>query len=332
MKVITITTEMANPVGQIFSKSVSDNIYTLRSLKIHKSSTLFNILNCFTTFFWLFKVPKSDIYLVNGFAGLFFGFLIKKVRNKRCRLIMRVNDSLFSGFNMNPLKQTVINYLVKDLDGAIAISNMVKQDILRKLPNLPIEVVYCFVKEKSYYKISPNFQERNILCLGIAPKLRKGTDIQVKVHKETLNKKMYVVGMLKQAPEIVEQNRNSNNLFFIDYQNPKKYFKKCLFLLHPSRDDAGANVVLEAMASGLIPIVSYRTGNKELVNKVSKELVINSFDPFDYAKKINELSKLPSEELIILSNQCKSIAKHYTSENQLKDFNKKFWKLANNMR
>ena len=82
------------------------------------------------------------------------------------------------------------------------------------------------------------------------------------------------------------------------------------------------------MASGLIPVVSQKTGNKYIVGRVDKNLIVNSFEPDDYAKKIAEIMKSDKKKRMSLSKRSKVLIKNnYTYEKQLKVFKKAFYKL-----
>ncbi|MHA1679119.1 MAG: glycosyltransferase family 4 protein [Promethearchaeota archaeon] len=313
--------------AKLCAKQVCNDFYFVKTPNF-KNKTINLILSYFKSFYYCFKVPKHDIYLVNGSAGLFLGVLKKRLRRENCKLILRVNDSMFSNYELNYFKQWFLRKLYSNLDGAIAISEMIKKDINLKVPNLPVEIFHTRLIDKSLYKNAPDFDSRNILCLGTAPHLRKGTDIQIKVHKRFSSKKMFILGNLDYIKKIHNQPTNKN-IIFTGIANPKKYFSKTLFLLHPARFDAGGTSVLEAMAAGLIPIVSHMTGNKDIVRKVDPSLIINDFLVKSYAEKLSELMNKSDEELKELSNKCITISKEYYGLKSIAKFKNKFWRVVN---
>lgn len=69
----------------------------------------------------------------------------------------------------------------------------------------------------------------------------------------------------------------------------------CQFMILPSRSDAFANVVLEALAAGCIPIVSPEVGASELLRELDPRLVVELTDFVDDVPGL--LQELPRDEL-----------------------------------
>jgi len=320
-----------------FAKEVCSNAYYMGLPKWIKNSTLRLIVLYFRAFIYAFIIPKYETYLAHGSPGLLCCVIKRKLRREKCKIIIRANDSMFSDYDVKGIKKKFLSMLYKHVDGAIAISNMIKNDIKDKLPNIPVEVVYCQILDNEYFDIKPSFEKKDIMCLGTAPRDRKGTDIQLSVYESFCPKKfMYIMGNTKPIiKQCKEHNVHGNydgyhvdsywgRLFFTGKDDPKKYMKTCLFLLHPARFDAGGNAVLEAMAAGLIPVVSYKTGNSEIVKNVDETLVINTFNNDDYFNKLKQLYNLPFWELQTLSNKCKIEAFKYSKKRMAGKFREAF--------
>lgn len=328
-KSIAFIAAHGHKVARECANTVCDNMYYMGVSKWISNSTLRVLSSYVRAFIYAYRIPEHDIYLAHGSPGLLCAVIKKKILREECKIIMRVNDSMFSDYKLKGIKKKFLRFLYKNVDGVIVISEMIKKDVEKELPNIPIEIVYCCVKDDDFFKIKPNFINKYILCLGTAPNDRKGTSIQIEVYNMFIPKKiMFIMGDIKCIQKIKNKYKNIiikyNFLLFTGKDDPKKYLNNCLFLLHPARFDAGGNVVLEAMAAGVIPIVSYKTGNSEIVKNVDPTLIINTFKSKDYYTKLRQLFNLPTFELLILSNKCKIEAMKYTKKKMKNRFKEAF--------
>ena len=283
-----------------------------------------------------FAIPKYKVYFLSGSGGLFIAWIKKFVRGEDCKVIVRVNDSLYSKEQHTKLKWLILKHLHFAIDGCVAVSDMIKDDIKKVNKNMPVKVFYSPIRDKRFFKIKPDFKNRGILCLGTAPRTRKGTDVQLTVYKFfrhfVPNKyNFYILGLKEFVPEQVKEVERNPDFYkylkFYGNTEPMDYMKKSLFLLHPARFDASPNAISECMAAGIIPIVSYRSGRKELVAQVDKSLVINSLSYHEYVDKLKQLCNMKPSQLKKLSNKCKKVANQYNKKYTMKYFKKLFMEL-----
>lgn len=303
---------------------VTRTIYYNQSPIWIKHGTLKILIELINSFYLCFKIPKHDIYLLNSPSSMFLGYLKKTLRHENCKLILRLNDARFESNSF--LKKIFYKPLAKKLDGAFIISKMLKKNLKMYNNKIPIDYLYTPVLNPNYFKNKPNFKAKSILSLGIKTRLGKGTDISAKIASKT-QYEVYILGDIWKAQKIYNKYNHLKNLHFTGFKPPINYMAKSLFLLFPSRFDAGGTSVIEAMAAGLIPIVSHKTGNKDLVEELDPTLIINSFDYNAYLNKINDLQKLSKKELVKLSNKSKIIAKKYHNTKSTSTFSTKFKKM-----
>lgn len=301
-----------------FKNSTSKAYYN--KTRFIKPGTLRILFEVLKTPVLCFTIPRQDIYLIASPSAYLLGFLKKTLRRENCILIARVNDSAFESENF--LKKTYFKMVSKKLDGVFLISRMLEESFRKYNKKAIIDYIYTPVSNEEFFEIQPDFKQRAIICIGISPNLRKGTDISIKVQKE-LGKELYILGDYKITRDIYEKNKNNKNIHFTGVKDPSQYLHKGLYFLHPARYDAGGTAVIEAMAAGLIPIVSSKTGNKDIVKEIDHSLVIDSLDYKDYAKKIWELDGLDKKELKELSRKCKQVAKYYNENLSSKQFKQK---------
>ncbi len=135
--------------------------------------------------------------------------------------------------------------------------------------------------------------EKVVLFVGRIAK-EKNLDIFMQVHqllKERDDLKFVIVG---NGPymEIIDTKENSGvvKTGFLEGEALSTAFASADIFLFPSETETFGNVVLEAQASGLIPIVSSTGATKENIVDCSTGFVIEGNNPFDYAQAVAEIA------------------------------------------
>jgi glycosyltransferase involved in cell wall biosynthesis len=98
---------------------------------------------------------------------------------------------------------------------------------------------------------------------------------------------------------------------FVPYQELPKILSNCSVYIHPARFDTFPIAVIEAMAAGLIPVVTEMTGTKDLVRLVSPSLVI-PIDIDAISTKIIEILSMDNDKKEILSKKAKQVAEEWS--------------------
>jgi len=101
------------------------------------------------------------------------------------------------------------------------------------------------------------------------------------------------------------------------------YFNASCIYLHCARGDAFPHSVLEAMAAGLIPIVSEWTGAKEAVCRVDPTLVC-TLDADRISARVLEILALSTQDKQVLSDRARSVAREYSQAHAIASFKKAF--------
>lgn len=305
---------MANAVCDSFFY-VSDSFSEGHAKKILKSVRL------------AFKIPRHDVYLVDEAFGVLVCALKKIFLREKCRVVMRVMTDFFC-FERSPWYKKYFNrFLAGFIDGAIPVSDMVREEVEGNT-RIPTVTVNEFLLEEACLKITPS-RERNVVCIGYGSPARKGIDIVIEcfrlLRKKGLVDNCYIGGYIEDMDKKYKLSLRKEDIFFTTLSpkiiDPKKYFRKGMLYMQPSRYDAGASAVIAAMACGLVPLVSHMTGNKDLVSQVDRKLVINSFEPAEYAG-VAEAVLNNRKKLHALSKRSKEVSGRYTSEKQVEKFRK----------
>ncbi len=270
---------------------------------------------------------NASILLIEG--GIIpHAVLLKKRLNAKSILIAA--DRLFYNVEMilRNLKTGSRNYkkyreykeFLDSINGVIAVSNMVKNDTIKYFKlivkkEVPVKVVYPFIDQYKFSKIKPSLKNNNIVFIS-AHQLTKGVDllplIFYYIKREVRDVKLFILSRESEYTKILHAFRKIlgyEDFRIIGYaKDIREYLSKSTLLLHPARYDSFGVIVIEAMASGIIPIVTYKTGASEVVRKVSEKLVVKSLEPNIIAERVVEMLNLSYYEKKELSEICRNEA------------------------
>jgi glycosyltransferase involved in cell wall biosynthesis len=281
-------------------------------------------------------LPKADIYLCEGGAPL-LPVWIKKKFSREAINIELVGDETFMVLENTP-KEIRKNYpfyvnlvhkiVMKEIDGAIAVSKMAEESI-KKYLDIPTAIVHPYIEEDLYrglISVNPNLKSYNIVSVGYA-KLSKGMDILVKafkmVKKEFKEAELFIVG--KGHPKDWEKINGIRVLGYVE--NLGSIFEKCSLFVQSSRFDAFSVATLEALRAGLPAIVTEMTGAKEVVEKLGRDF-IRKVNVEDIANGILKYLDLSEEEKFKLSEKARQLSEPFNKSEMCERFKKEFWKVV----
>lgn len=184
----------------------------------------------------------------------------------------------------------------------------------------------------AYRRCRPEMGSANVIIVANGPggwkTQYKGLDLAVSAvvtcRRLGLDIRLTVVGEWDECTRAVLLRTDPAGIKFIGYHSDlAAVFATGSVYLHPGRGDAFPLSVLEAMASGLVPIVSEWTGAKEVVEQVDAKLVC-PLDARAIAKRIEWFMKLPLTEKIALSDKVRKVVSAYTEERAVRVFTDTF--------
>lgn len=166
--------------------------------------------------------------------------------------------------------------------------------------------IELFSRGVNHEKFNPNYRERDfwkkydpnyngqkiVLFVGRVAK-EKNIEIFEQVFqllKDRDDVKFVIVG---DGPYMQELNQSDNDGIiktgFLEGETLSKAFASADVFLFPSHTETFGNVVLEAQASGLIPVISSKGGTKENVVDGFSGFVIQDNNPFHYAQAVEKI-------------------------------------------
>ena len=314
-----------HPVHEAWAHAVGARLidYTLIGATIRR---LFGADSLFTYAFYtfcsrFFKVffhffpSKTGVAIVEGIHPLLNVIPLKR---RKWKIFLLAVSSLVNYSHEFLLK------LLKNVDAIIAVSKLTF-DSLNKLTDAPVRIVYPFIDIDRFKKINADLRSENIVFVGRLD-WSKGVDMLPAIYKiirkEFKNVNMYILG---QGPLKKLLMKNVRKGFYpLGYiSRPEDYFRRASIYVHPARYDSFPISVLEAMASGLIPIVTNMTGTKDAVEKVSPDLVVKP-RARDIAKKILEILRMDIKDRKDLSERARKVAFNFNKSRSIKQFMETF--------
>jgi len=308
-------------INREWAKSLNaEFIETFASGQVGNNPTWKRLLRAFLTCFAFFKIPKdADALFVEEGLGIFPAYLFLKLRKNKKGVVLLSgqlpyylndkNSGIFYKFRKPIWK------IINSFDGII-VKSPITYDLVH-VEDKKKKIVYSHMDNNKLFKIKKH--QDNIISIGKV-EYRKGNDLMLNVFKEIKkdfpNTRYYLLGK-GELPEEVEGVKKVGYTKEIE-----KYLEKSSIMLHLSRADAFPLAVLEAMASGVVPIISEKVGTKEILKKVDPSLIVKNKEEatkkakelLNYNKKLNKLSKL-----------CKKEVAKLTKEKQIKKFQDAFW-------
>lgn len=275
------------------------------------------------------EIPKADIYFVEGGICLNAAYFVKLFRAKKAKIILMIPEPFFNLDKMKGIKLWWVKKMLSKVDAVIAISDLVKEDA-KKYFSGPIEIAHHPVLNINRFKnVSIAWNKKRLVYVVERPLevgQIKGLDIAVKsfkiAKKRISDLELWLVGS---GTENLDYN--IRGIKYLGYQKIEDVFSKSQIIISPSRYDAFNLAVAEASLCGLLPIVSNKTGAREFIKKVDASLVINSFDPKEYAEKIINLFNTNPSELKKISSELKKEVSYYNEKNCFIEYKKAMKKI-----
>jgi glycosyltransferase involved in cell wall biosynthesis len=289
-----------------------------------------------------FKNPKQyDIFLVSG--PHISPIIMKFFRlTKKQKVIAHLGDEtmyfLYDKWYSKVMQQVLVkllnNYDILLCEGQMA-ADLAKLNGI----NTKTYTTYLGVPEERHsvlLKLNPPLKDNTFITISSGPDgwrtYYKGLDLMInafgRAFESNSSLKFVIVGeWTVQLQEKLTSALSANCKKAINFvghtKDIDKYLSEATFYYHTARGDAFPTVVLEAMAAGLIPLVSEWTGSKEVVKELSPELIVG-LDEEKIASSLLNLSEMQLENRLEYSLKSKDISKKFTESFALKHYQDTF--------
>jgi len=221
---------------------------------------------------------------------------------------------------------------LKILDGAIAVSNLVKK-YLKKVIDVPVEVVYPAINPINFQDIKNakiNMESNNLFSISVTGTW-KGIDLMLDsfklVLKEFKDTKLYLrtsIHLIKIYWKEMKPLIKERKLVILKRRVKWSEIAKQTFIyLQTSYFDPCPVSVFEAGYMGMVPIVTKYVGSSEIYKDKFKSLIRDLY-PEDIAEGIMKILEKDIEERRKLSEEIKEKSKVVEPEKVKEEFKKKF--------
>lgn len=199
------------------------------------------------------------------------------------------------------LLRSILRYFYSKADKIIAISEGVKESLLKELKvKTDVEVIYnpiILSKYTSNVKSITTKEMYNFITIGrlIESKNQKLLiDVIEILNKKNINSTLTIIGdgiLRDELNNYILQKKLEQKVKLLGYiKNPETFLKEADLFLFASKYEAFGNVLLEAMREGL-PIISFKSegGPTEILNNGTYGVVINEFSANQMAEEIIDI-------------------------------------------
>lgn len=259
----------------------------------------------------LLKIKGRDIDLLqcmmltpNGLVGI----IAKKIYG--IKTIAWIRGSDWNLAKNRPLTKFIISMVIKNSDLILAQTHKTKNEVLRKFPDVKIEVVPNGIEKVRRIKLP---RDIGILFVGRLTKV-KGPKYFLEAMKSLHKIRGVIIG---DGPErkILEKSSIGLDVEFLGSLSREKvieYMFRSKILVLPSLTEGFPSVILEAMSCGLPVVATSVGGVPEIVENRRTGFLVEPRDVEELVKHIRLL--LDDEEL-----------RNYMSENCLREVEKYSW-------
>jgi len=304
--------------------------------KAKSNYKIYNLINSLTVPF-RFKKRLKDVHIIkaNQLTAFWTAVLFKFIIRKPLVTKTGYDAYLFSKFEKKPFHKQILFFLLTQL--ALICSNTYTSSSFEDIKF--IKKRYFFSKNvvfrpnwvnEQVFKDSNRTQER-ILMVGRLEEQKNYEFAFKSIQKTSL--KLDIIGTGKMEKKLYEMSLKSNiNVEFlgnIDYVLLSKLYKEYKFFLLVSKFEGNPKVLLEAMSSGCIPIVSNIVNNLEIITDGQNGIVVDIYKEAPDLYNLLIKNSLEYDFEKIKNNALKTIKDIYSKEEAIKFENDDFKKLLN---
>lgn len=253
---------------------------------------------------------KYSIAIAEGLGPLAIGYLLKKLGFINKLIFIALSPGIV-------VKQRLMRLLLSAVDGVIAVSTLVASTFAKLFDYKgPIAVAHPIPDLTKFFMVTPSIESPRICFIGALIKV-KGADllpkILLQIRKAIKNAEMYIIGSGPLQPR--SSIEGLHYVGHIPREKMSEILLKCSIYLHPARFDAFPASVVEAMAAGLIPIVTEMTGSRDIVKELDPNLIV-PVDVNAIASKVIKILSLDVKEKKRLSERARRIVRTYSKLSQ----------------
>ncbi len=229
----------------------------------------------------LFRIPpETDLLVCENGSNIITSMLWKKL-NPHKKFVLIVSDpKLYYLSQRRDIISLFTRASLRSVDLFVTVSPLMASYIPENFKNICIVPTF---RTPNFVSPHANIHSKNILFISRVC-YEKGIDLLVaafqKIQESFPDSKLYVVGQSDyifgqgNLKKKIERKKLPGVIFTGWVPKLDDYLKNCSLYINLARIDPASVTVLEVMSCGIIPIISEGVGNKEIVKKISTDLVV----------------------------------------------------------
>ncbi|MFH1240351.1 MAG: glycosyltransferase family 4 protein [Candidatus Diapherotrites archaeon] len=279
---------------------------------------------------------NPDVIHVHG-LGFLTDLILRNRQKHRKPVIVSTHGGIFHTKNVHSLKkiyfQNIVKAHLKNADKIIAVSENDKKLFLTIANEAQLEMIENAIDLKKF-KILERKPVKNTFVFVGRISNNKRIDLLIDVFSKLKNKdfKIKIVGKdFDNLRDNLEKKAKdcglSNKIKFAGEVNEKELiqiFKETEFFVSASEYEGFGISTIEAMASGLIPVLNSIPSFRKFVTAGKNGFIVNFSDTKNTAIQIERILKLSDKEKKELSKNAVKVSKNYSWSNQIKKFEKMY--------
>ena len=287
------------------------------------------------------KIGDADIIHLHGLNFFSDCVLLLKPFHKK-NIVLTTYGGVFHTKSLSAIKNLYFfiwsKWLLKRAERIIAISENDFQLFSKIVPREKLVLMEIGADVEAFSKISKKTKGNTFLCLGRLAK-NKGLEELLNVFRMVVEKnnnaRLLIAGKdfdgtEKRLLEMIKQNTLEKNIFLlgeISNEQVKKLLAETEFFVSASKYESFGISAVEAMASGLIPLLSPLPTFKNFVEQEKSGFIIDFSDVEKSGKKILEIMNLNVKRKKEISENAKKQAMKYSWGNRVQELVKLYEKI-----
>lgn len=260
------------------------------------------------------KIILTESVSTDLLAGAYY-----KSKNPKVKLIGLVTDPKVKEMKGAPLFDSAITMWALDRADLLFVGSQMMFDMMPAIFKYKTKIFHPGIQDIELHLKKKAQHGKDFVFIGRLDD-HKGTDLLPYLFKGFRNvsheSKLFVAG---DGPNVnLFKDKITEHIYYLGKTKNSLFMTEVASMyISPARFEPSGLAVAEAMAQGLVPIITEGVGYKEFVRNVDRRLVVTrEEDAVDIAIKLIEDKSLWKR----LSIKCKDQVKHLSYKNSIKEF------------
>lgn len=333
--IVFISSGKPHPNSIVFANAVNADIYAIK-----KKQYDWILKSIYESIKLWFKLPWwTKYYIIESTLSIIPILIRRYLFLENNKIIHRANAyeyDLLVKKRWSKLERIVSKYLLSKVSYCIAISKIIKKQILTIFPKREIDIIYTTIYDNEYFSLTHMPENERFIFIGNYNKQYdyKGIKTLIKYfqgfNKEY--KKQLKLDIIWRDTSILKKYISDKNIKTHGFVNPKPFLQKAKFYIHNAEIEAGGTSVLEAMGMGIIPIITDTTWNKDILEKEWLNEMIYRYGNYkDFKRVLEYVLNINEKDYTKISEYIKKIVyKNSSLEKVEKKIKERIFYFVNN--